>query len=602
MLQPLRPAPRYPGKGTCLRTFLRLLGFLRPYRFRVALTVLLGIATVVGNVGLIATAAYLISAAAVVSFISLLTISVYLVRFFSVFRAASRYAERLVSHDVTFRLLGSLRQWIYACLAPLAPARLSAYRSGDLLSRLVKDVEELENLYVRAIAPLAVAMLVCALTFAILYPFSRAFAFVVVALLIATGVGVPLLAGALSRGLGRRQLELRAELYARTVDGVQGAQDLLAFGAEDGQRAAVADLTRKLGRIERRMGLIAGLRASLVDLMMNLAMFVALLLVIPLVAAGEIPGIYLAFLALLTLGVFEAISPLGSAFQFLGRTLGAAERLFDVADSEPDLKDPERPRPSPADHTLRFDRVSFRYDNCSPAALNDISFTLKPGGKVAVVGPSGAGKSTLVNLILRFWDPEGGEVQLGGHSLRGYAQEDVRALVGVVPQRTHVFNDTLRANMLLAKPDADAAALTEALSRAGLYERLERLPEGVDSYAGEQGARLSGGERQRLAIARAFLKDAPLLVLDEPTANLDTLTERALLKALQRLGRDRSVLLITHRLVAMEEMDEILVLDEGCVVEQGTHEQLRTAGGLYTRMLEIQRQMLGPLESWSRRQ
>jgi ATP-binding cassette subfamily C protein CydC len=321
------------------------------------------------------------------------------------------------------------------------------------------------------------------------------------------------------------------------------------------------------------------------------------LLATPLVGAGEIWGIYLAFLALVTLGVFEAVSPLGSAFQFLGRTLGAAERLFDVADSEPDLKGPEHPHPAPADHTLRFDRVSFRYDDGSPAALNDVSFTLKPGRKVAVVGPSGAGKSTLVNLILRFWDPQSGEVQLGNYSLRGYAQEDVRALVGVVPQRVHVFNDTLRANLLLAKPDADDAALTKALSRAGLYELFERLPEGVDSYAGEQGARLSGGERQRLAIARAFLKDAPLLVLDEPTANLDTVTERELLKALQRLGRGRSVLLITHRLVAMEEMDEILVLDEGCVVEQGTHEQLRTAGGLYARLLDIQRQMLGSIES-----
>ena len=580
-----------------MRTLLRLLGFLRPYRFRVALTVLLGVATVVGNVGLIATAAYVISAAAVVSFISLLTIPVYLVRFFSVFRAASRYAERLVSHDVTFRLLGSLRQWFYTRLAPLAPARLSVYRSGDLLSRAVKDVEELENLYVRAIAPLAAAVLVLVLAYAILYPFSQALAFVVVALLVAAGAGIPLLAGALSRGLGRRQLALRAELYARIVDGVQGAQDLLAFGAEDEQRAAVAQLSRKLDRIEGRMVLIAGLRRSLVDLMMNLAMLAALLLVIPLVVAGEIRGIYLAFLALVTLGLFEAVSPLGSAFQSLGRTLGAAERLFDVADSEPDLKDPDRPHPAPADHTLRFDRVSFRYDDGSPAALKDVSFTLEPGGKVAVVGPSGAGKSTLVNLILRFWDPQSGEVRLGGRSLRGYAQEDVRALVGVVSQRTHVFNDTLRANLLLARPDADDAALTEALSRAGLHELFERMPEGVDSYAGEQGARLSGGERQRLAITRAFLKDAPLLVLDEPTANLDTITERKLLKALQRLGRGRSVLLITHRLVAMEEMDEILVLDEGCVVEQGTHEQLRTAGGLYARMLDIQRQMLEPISA-----
>jgi ATP-binding cassette subfamily C protein CydC len=241
---------------------------------------------------------------------------------------------------------------------------------------------------------------------------------------------------------------------------------------------------------------------------------------------------------------------------------------------------------------LEFDRVSFRYEEDGPLVLEDITFTLRPGGRIAVVGPSGSGKSTLVNLALRFWDPDGGEVRLGGRDVRGYSQEDLRARMGVVAQDTHIFNDTLRANLVLADPAAGEASLEEALARAQLTGLVERLPEGLDSYVGEQGSRLSGGERQRVAVARALLKGAPLLILDEATANLDTVTERELVGAVRDLMRLRTTLVISHRLVAMEKMDEILVLDEGRIVERGTHEELSRAEGLYRRMLDVQRGML----------
>jgi ATP-binding cassette, subfamily C, bacterial CydC len=575
-----------------VRTIFRLLGLLGPYRFRVALAVLLGVATVAGNVGLLSTAAYVISAAAVVSYISLLTIPIYLVRFFSVSRSFSRYFERLVSHDLTFRLLGNLRSWFYVRLTPLAPALLESYRSGDLLSRLVEDVEELENLYLRAVSPVLVAAVVWGLAFAVLYPFDPALAITVLVFLAAAGVGAPLLVWALSRGLGRRQLELRSELYSRIVEGTQGVQDLLAFGREEEQRRQIEVLNRKLGRIERRQALISGLQDSLGDLLTNLAMLVALVLAIPLVAGGEVRGVYLAFLALVALGVFEAATPLGGAFQTIGRTTAAGERLFEVSDSEPTIRNPKSPLPVPEDFTLRFDNVSFRYGEGDPFSLEDVSFALEPGRKVAVVGPSGSGKSTLANLILRFRDPQGGEIRLGGRSLSEYAQEDVRRLVSVVPQSTHVFNDTLRNNLLLADPEANDEALELALERARISSFIERLPDGLDTYIGEHGSRLSGGERRRLAVARALLKDAPLLVLDEPTANLDTVTELEVLASVWEAARDRAALLVTHRLVGMEEMHEILVMDAGRIVERGAHEQLLAAGGLYCRMLETQRELL----------
>jgi ATP-binding cassette subfamily C protein CydC len=572
--------------------FLRLLGFLKPYRWRVALATLLGVATVVSNVGLLATATYVISAAAIVPYLSMLVIPVYLVRLFSVSRAGLRYAERLASHDVTFKLLGNLRTWFYARLEPLAPARLARYRSGDLLSRVVKDVEELENVYLRVVSPLVVAIMVSLITFLVFHAFGTAMALAAAGFLVATSVGAPLLVRLLSRGLGRRQLELRAELGARVVDGVQGIQDLLAFGGEERERREISTLAGKLERVQGRTALVTGLHGALADLMAGLALVAILVLAVPLVAAGEVRGVYLAFLALVMVGSFEAVVPLGTAFGFLGRSVHAGERLFEVVDAEPEVVDPPEPLRTPDDVTLEFDRVSFGYGEGGPLALEDVTFALRPGSRVAVVGPSGSGKSTLVNLALRFWDPLSGEIRLGGCGVGLYAQEDLRARIGVVSQNTHVFNDTLRANLLLADPEATDAALHGALARARLEELVERLPRGLDSYVGEQGLALSGGERQRLAVARVLLKDAPLLVLDEASANLDTITERELMAEIRDLMRDRSTLVVTHRLVALEMMDEILVLEKGCIVEHGTHEELVRAEGLYRRMLDVQRGML----------
>jgi len=558
----------------------------------VALAVLLGVATVASNVGLLATAAYVISAAALVSFLGALVIPVYLVRLFGVSRAGARYAERMISHNLTFKLLADFRTWFYSRLEPLAPARLLSYRTGDLLSRIVQDVDELQNVYLRIVAPVAVASMTSILTFLLLYAFGPPLAFVALAFLLATGVGIPLLVRSLARGLGRKQLELRGELNARIVDGIQGAQDLLAFGREEHQELAIATLNSRLGHLQRRMAFITGLQDALGDLMMNLAMVAMLVLAIPLVAGGEIRGVYLAFLALVVLGSFEAVQPLNTAFQFLGRSVEAGERLFEIVDAEPRVQDPAEPLPPPEKHRLVLDRVSFSYESGGPPVLEDVSFTLEPGKKVAVVGPSGAGKSTLAGLILRFWDPSSGTILFGGNDVRSYAQDEVRGLIGVVAQDAHVFNETLRANLLLAKPEATDGDLRRVIAQTQLSDLVERLPGGLDSPLGEQGLKLSGGERQRLSVARTLLKDAPLLVLDEPTANLDPVTERELLDAVYGLVRDRVTLVITHRLVRMEEMDEILVLDGGRIVERGTHERLESGRGMYRQMLDVQRELL----------
>ncbi len=575
-----------------MRVLVRLLGFLGAHRWQVVFAVVLGIGTMASNVGLLSVAAYLIAASALQYGLSQLTLPMFLVQIFGISRAAFRYLERLVSHNVTFKLLADLRTWLYGRLEPLSPARLLEHRSGDLLTRIVKDVEELENIYLRAFSPVVVAVAISALTFVALYVFDPTLAFVALGFLAFAGIGVPLLVGLLARKLGRRELELRAELGVQVVDGVQGVQDLLALGRASDQERKVSDLGQKLGQVQKRMASIGGLQNALNDLAMNLAMVTVLILAIPLVNESSIPAVYLAFLALLTLGSFEAVQPLGTAFQFLGRSLGAGERLFEIADAEPQIVDSANPLPPPIDHTLEFDRVGFRYREDEPPVLDEISFKVEPGSRVAIVGPSGSGKSTLVSLALRFWDPTHGEVRLGGHDVRGYAQEDLRRTIGVVAQGTNLFNESLRDNLLLARPEATDFEIESALERAQLIEFVRHLPQGLDTPLGEQGLRLSGGERQRLAIARALLEDAPVLILDEPTANLDPATEHELLAALYDVAPGRATLAITHRLVHMERMDEILVLDRGRIAERGTHHQLLKENGLYKRMVGVQDQML----------
>ncbi len=571
-----------------MKTVTRLLRLLVPYRWRIAGAVFLGMLTVATNTGLLAVAAYLISAAAKHPLLIELTGAIYLVRICGISRAFVRYAERLTSHNVTFRLIGSLRVYLFKRLEPLAPAELSGYRSGDLLARMMRDVDELQNLFQQIAGPTLVAFVSALMTVAVFHVFSDLLAIVALAFMALVGVGVPLTARSLGRRAGRREPALRAELQALLVDGVHGMQDLLALGRESDHRRRVAELSAELSRLQRRMARITGFEQAMSDLGTNLAVWTILLLAIPMVQDARIQGVYLATLALIMLGSFEAIRPLGRSFQFLERTTTAGERIFEIVERSPAVRDPVSPVARSSSTLLEFDDVSFGYGPSEPLALQKVSFRLNTGARLAVVGPSGAGKSTIANLAVRFWDPCSGVIRLGGVDLRELTQVDLRREISVVGQETRLFNTTLRGNLRLAKPDATDDELFEVLRLARLDELVERLPKKLDTWLGEEGMRFSGGERQRLAIARALLKDSPVLILDEPTANLDPVTEREVLDSIFELFQDRSILLITHRLVHMEAMDEILVLDVGCVVERGTRPDLIHANGLYRRMLDVQ--------------
>ena len=581
-----------PGRFAGKSPTRRLLRLMAPLTGWMMLATVLGVATIGSSIGLMTLSAYLIARAALHPSIADLSLAIVGVRFFGIARGLFRYGERYVAHQATFRLLAKLRTWFYAALEPLAPARLLQYRSGDLLARIVADVETLDNFYLRAIAPPAVAVLVGLLAAVLVGSFDPRLAVALLAFFLAAGAGVPLLARQLSRPVGRRMVQLRATLNATLIDGIQGLAELLAFGQAQRHLDRVRALRWEMTALQARMARIAGLHQALTGLLINLATLTLVAMAIPLVRSGQIDGVYLAVLALAVLSSFEAVLPLPAAFQYLDNSLEAARRLDEIVIASPAVTDPPPPWPAPDHCDLQVDDLSFAYEPGERPALDGVSFSLPHGSQVAVVGLSGAGKTTLANLLLRFWDCQPGQIRLGGRDLRDYHQQEVRRLIAVVAQHTHLFNATIRDNLLLARPEAAQADLIRAAEHAQIHDWIASLPEGYDTWIGEQGLRLSAGQRQRLAIARALLQDAPILILDEPTASLDALAEREVLAALQGLMPGRTSLLITHRLLGLEYADEILVLDAGRVVERGRHHELVQMGGLYSRMWQLQSQIV----------
>jgi len=576
----------------------RLVRQMAPLLGWMGLAMLLGLLTIGSGLGLMTLSAYLIATAALHPAFASIAVAILGVRVLGVVRGIFRYFERIVSHETTFRLLTRLRVWFYQALEPLAPARLLAlakagstdYTSGDLLSRLVADIDTLQEFYIRVIAPPAIAILLGIIMWFVLGAFDVRFAITLLAFYLLAGVGIPLLTYLLSGKLGRNMIAIRSALRVSMVDSIQGAADLLAYNQEQAQLQKGRELNRRLLHMQAGIAFIGGMREALGIMMVDGCAWTMLLVAIPFVRAGQLSGVFLAVLALAALGSFEAIAPLATAAQHLGSSFKAGQRLFEVIDTPPMIREPGHPSPVPSSYDLDIRRLSFRYAQQSPDVLDDISFSLAQGQCVALVGPSSAGKSTIAGLLLRLWDYEQGSIRLGGHELRDYRQQDIHRLISVVEQHTHLFNASVRENLLIARPDASQAQIEEAARQASIHDMINALPQGYDTLIGEQGLKLSGGERQRLSIARAILKDAPIMIFDEPTANLDTCTEREVLRVIYRLSQGRTTLLITHRLVGLERADEILVLQSGRIRERGTQHDLLQCEGLYWKLWQIQNQ------------
>ena len=576
-------------------TLSRLLSFLRGSWGWVALSVLLGTLTIGANISLMGTSAWLISTAALHPSIAALEVAIVGVRFFGISRAVFRYTERLVSHNVTFRLLAQLRVWFYKKLEPLAPARLMDYRSGDLLSRIVGDIETLENFYVRVVSPPLVALVIGAGTAIFLASFYPLLAAVLLSFFLGLGLLLPLSSLLFGRKPGKALITLRADLNTRLVDGIQGLADILAYGSAENHAAQIALTGQEYGLAQKRMARISGFHSGLSTFLTNLGLWMVVYLTIPQVTDRHVAGPMLATLALLTLASFEAVNPLPLAAQMWESVRAAAGRLFEIVDADPVVRDElsvTSEKSSFTRHDVEVDKLSFSYPGQTVPAIQDISFKLKSGKSLAIVGPSGAGKSTLVNLLLRFWEYSSGDIRLGGESLHGLEQDEVRARCTVVSQSSYLFNTSIHENLRLARPSASQEEIEGAARQAQIHEFIMGLSKGYGTFIGEQGLRLSGGERQRIAIARALLKEAPILILDEPSANLDPLTEKLVLATLFGVMKGKTSLLITHRLVGLENVDKILVMEHGRIVERGTQAGLLERGGTFRRLWELQNRIL----------
>ena len=544
-----------------ISTVRRLVAFSDVPGWSFALSIGLGAITVCLGVALMATAGYLISRAAEQPPILSLTVTIVAVRFFALSRPLVRYLERLASHDLAFRALQRIRTRFYRLIEPLAPGQLEGYRHGELLTRMVGDVDALQGLYLRALGPPLVALLAAAACIGATAAFLPMAAAVLAVGLLVGGVAVPALAGGLGRRVGRRQADARGKLTAELVELLRGAPELVVFGREQDVLDRIRATDRALSRLARRDALVAGLGDALSILAAGVTAAGVLALAVSAHDTGTLDRVLVAMLALLALSAFDAVAPLPSAARELSGLLRAGRRVLEVADREPSVRDPAEPLPAPSRPMLvALEAVTARYEPSEPPVLRDFDLRLEPGSRVALVGRSGAGKTTVTNLLLRFLDPEDGRVTIAGRDVRDYRQEDVRATFALAGQEAHLFNSTIRANLGLARPGATDAELRDALARARIGEWVDSLPDGLDTLVGEEGVELSGGQRQRLTIARALVSEAPVLVLDEPTAHLDPPTARALMDDVLDAADGRSVLLITHRPEGLARMDEIVSL------------------------------------------
>jgi len=574
-----------------MKVVLRLLLIMKPAWRKMLVGIIFSCLTIGCNIGLLAASGYLISSAALHPSITELSIAIVGVRFFGLSRAIFRYLERYLSHDATFSLLGSVRVWFYTKLERLAPAGLLTWRSGDLFSTIVGDVETLKEFYLRVLAPPIVAIILLISTSFLLFQYSMNFVYLLTIGFITAGCVLPFFIQTIQKSNAHELVVTKGELRAQIVDSMNGIVEVTAFDQGKDQAKEVETISEKLLGLQRSISKTSALIEALSLFIVNSTVWVLLYIAIPLVESGQLSGVLLAVGVLTVQSSFEAVLPLPLAMHYLKESIAAGKRLFAIIDKEPAVLEDHGITAIPATN-IEVKNLYFKYKTQETFVLKDLNFSLRVGEKLAIVGPSGAGKSTLLHLLLRFWDYEHGSIQMGGEEFKSYHVQKLREKIGVVSQQTHLFNVSIRDNILLARPDASENDMKQAIKNSELEMFISELPEGENTQVGQNGYALSGGERQRVAIARALLKNAPLLILDEPTVGLDARTEKLVMKTIEKLMEGRSTIMITHRLTGLEAMDQIIAIESGCIVEKGTQAELLGNKGLFYQLWKLQHDVL----------
>lgn len=566
-----------------MRALLPYLALYKRHKWMLTLGVALAILTLLASIGLLTLSGWFLSASAVAGFAGLYSFNYMLpaagVRGTAITRTAGRYFERLVSHDATFRVLQHLRVDTFSKLLPLSPAGLARYRQGELLNRVVADVDTLDHLYLRVISPLVGAFVVIVVVTLGLSLLDVHLALVLGGIMLLTLFLLPPLFYRAGKTTGQNLTHLRGEYRQQLTAWLQGQAELTVFGASQRYRRQMENTELNWHEAQRKQSELTALSQALMLLIGGVAVVAMLWLAAGGVGDNTQPGALIALFVFCALAAFEALAPVTGAFQHLGQVIASALRITEITGQTPEVRFSETSCECPAQLSLTLENVSFSYDDKAQKALDSLNLNIPAGAHVAVLGRTGCGKSTLLQLLTRAWDPQEGVIRFNDTPLPQFSEAALRNAVSVVPQRVHLFSATLRDNLLLAAPAASDERLCVMLEKVGLHKLLE--DEGLNSWLGEGGRQLSGGELRRLAIARALLHDAPLMLLDEPTEGLDATTESQILDLLAKEMRGKTLVMVTHRLRGLATLDQIIVMDNGHIIEQGSHAELLAKQGRY---------------------
>lgn len=570
-------------KTSVFRILMPFLGLYRRYFWRLSLGVVLAIFTLLASIGLLTLSGWFLAGSALAGLAGLYTFNYMLpaagVRGAAITRTVSRYFERLVSHDATFRVLLHLRVFTFSRILPLSPGGLIRFRQADLLNRLVADVDTLDHLYLRVISPLVSALLVIVVVTFGLSWLDSTLAMTLATIMLLLLVILPPVFYRAGQPIGEALTQLRAQYRLQLTTWLQGQAELTIFGSLTSSRHRLDQLENRWLSRQRQQATLGALSQSLIILSSGLTVTLMLWMAANGVGGDTQPGALIALFVFASLAAFEALGPVANAFQHIGQVAASAVRVDQLMKLKPAVVFAiGGPAPS-SQAALTLDNVSFTYTDQPLPVLQHISLSLQPGEHIALLGKTGCGKSTLLQLITRAWDSTEGEITLNGSPLSAWSEEHLRSMMSVVPQRVHLFSDTLRENLRLAAPQASDEQLAHTLQQVGLSNLLEQ--EGLNAWLGEGGRQLSGGEQRRIGLARALLHPAPLILLDEPTEGLDAETEQRMLQLLREHCKEKTLLVITHRLRGLESMDRLYIMDGGELIEQGDHQTLMAQQGRY---------------------
>ncbi|MEZ9339724.1 cysteine/glutathione ABC transporter ATP-binding protein/permease CydC [Vibrio splendidus] len=566
-----------------MRDLLPYLKLYKKHWFGLSLGMLLAFATLSASIGLLTLSGWFISASAVAGLtIARETFNYMLpgggVRGLAMSRTAGRWGERVVSHNATFKLLTDLRIFFFKKLAPLIPGRISNLRDADLLNRLVADVDAMDHVYLRLVNPVTVGVFGIFFLTLFLMWFDTTLGLILGSILLIMLLVWPILFYKLGKRNGGELTQNKADLRVTTLDWIEGYSELTLFGAEERYRNAILETQQKLMANQFVNANLTGMASAALMLFNGLTLVLMLWLAADGVG-GNAPDPFIALMAFATMASFELLMPIAGAFQHLGQTLSSARRLNEVILSEPEVQFAEEKLDINKPLDITFSNVTFNYPDSDRSVLNAVDLTIPATNKVAIVGQTGSGKSTLIQLLTRYWDPKKGYISIAGIELTQWNESQLRESISVVSQRVDILNGTLRDNLLIARPEATDDHLANTLKDVGLEKLLEN--NALDSWLGDGGRQLSGGEKRRIGIARAILHDAPILLLDEPTEGLDKQTEHSIMTLFEKHFEGKTVIFITHRLIGLESMDSIVLIEQGEIVEHGSHEKLLNEAGRY---------------------